>query len=282
MIQKHMISNILIVLLLACFLSPVSAEAENDSYIEELKNEPNFIASKGTIPETIDQEWNNSIRNCWLNVKGPSYYRFDKSIRSIGFRDGVSVVEVSPAYEGQMNKSRIDEIYQKIEFYCEETKGISDIPVVFIWAEEEDYVSLEYDPDAFENIKEDHDFIAARGSVPTFANEDEWMEWSVIVFEARHIDELSNYISNGPLVSYGFNRYKGYIEVGVDKDTSEKVNDHFIDEIYQIIADHYEKEGIHDVPVVFMWSEPFIEETPGFTPLILFMSLLILVMMKKR
>ena len=272
--------NCIIFLLLASLLLFVSESAATEEF-ENDATVSHFIANRGTFPDTIDQKWNNSIRNCWLNVKGPSYFRFDKSIRSIGFRNGVSVVEISSAYEGQINDSRIDEIYQKIESYCEENEGISDIPVVFMWAEDEDALKLEYNPYAFENIKDDPDFIAARGSVPTFANENEWMEWSYIVFEARHIDELNNYISNGPLVSYGFNRYKGYIEVGVNKATPEKVNDSLINEIYQIIEEHYDNEGVSDVPVVFMWSGPVIEDTPGFTSLMLILCLLALARLRR-
>lgn len=78
----------------------------------------------------MNQEWNNSIQNCWLNVKCISYLRFDQSIRNIEFRDGVSVVKISPAYDGQMNEFRINEMYQKIESYCEEKKGISEIPAL--------------------------------------------------------------------------------------------------------------------------------------------------------
>jgi len=253
-----------------------SAGDENNSYFEYLKGDLNFIASRGTFPEIMDQEWNNSIQNCWLNVKGISYLRFDQSIRNIEFRDGVSVVKISPAYNGQMNESRINEMYQKIESYCEEKEGISDIPVVFMWAEDEDYVTLEHDPEAFENAKYDPYFIASRGSVPAFANEDEWTEWSIIVFEARNIDELNDYLSNSSLESYVFNSYACYIQVDVNRTTSEKINDPLIDEVYQIIADHYEKEGISDVPVVFMWYEPVIGDTPGFTSAMLILCLLLL------
>jgi hypothetical protein len=175
-----------------------------------------------------------------------------------------------------MNEFRINEMYQKIESYCEEKKGISEIPVVFMWAEDEDYVTLEHDPEAFENAKCDPYFIASRGSVPVFANEGEWTEWSIIVFEARNIDRLNDYLSNSSLESYGFNSYACYIQVDVNRTTSEKVNDSFINEIYQIIAEHYEKQGISDVPVVFMWYEPDIGDTPGFTSAMLILCLLLL------
>jgi hypothetical protein len=259
-----------------------SAGDGNNSYFKYLKGDLNFIASRGTLPEIMDTEWNNSIQNCWLNVKGISYLRFDQSIRNIEFRDGVSVVKISPAYNGQMNESRINEMYQKIESYCEEKKGISDIPVVFMWAEDEDYVTLEHDSDAFENAKYDPYFIASRGSVPIFANEGEWTEWSIIVFEARNIDELNDYLSNSSLESYGFNSYTCYIQVDVNRTTSEKINDSFINDTYQIIAEHYEKEGISDVPVVFMWYEPVIGDTPGFTSLMLLLSLLLLAGIQRK
>ena len=55
------------------------------------------------------------------------------------------------------------------------------------------------------------------------------------------------------LTGYGYN-YRGYIFVAFDPNTLENVNDSIIDEIYLIIEDHCEQEGVSEVPVVFEWS----------------------------
>ena len=43
----------------------------------------------------------------------------------------------------------------------------------------------------------------------------------------------------------------GYLIVGFESSTPEKVNESVIDKIYQVIDEHFEQEGISDVPVVF-------------------------------
>ncbi len=45
----------------------------------------------------------------------------------------------------------------------------------------------------------------------------------------------------------------GYLIVGFEPSTPEKVNESVIDEIYKVIDEHFEKEGISDVPVVFVF-----------------------------
>ena len=95
------------------------------------------------------------------------------------------------------------------------------------------------------------------GHVPVFADENEWLEWSEKVHEARHVGlEPYNPPHGGPLISYGFKKYSGYIEVGVNKETPDKVNDSSLNEIYQTIAEHFEEAGISDIPVVFVWDLP--------------------------
>ena len=258
------------------------ANAETSTF-KDYADDSHFIASRGNISNNATQEWDISLQNCWLNMTGISYYKYDESIKSIGGGNGILMVYVGSAYEGEIDELRIDEMYQKIESYCEENNGISDVPVVFVWAEDEDDLIFEYDPSAFENITYSPNFIAARGTVPTFESENEWDNWSNAVFEERQIDELDQYYASqgGILLSYGFNMYSGYIEIEVNKNTPEKVNDSSIDEIYQIIEEHYQNEGISNIPVVFMWGEPMIEDSPGFTSFILVLCISILVKIRK-
>lgn len=46
----------------------------------------------------------------------------------------------------------------------------------------------------------------------------------------------------------------GYIIVELESDSSEKVNEATIDEIYQVIDDYCEQESVSEVPVIFIWS----------------------------
>jgi hypothetical protein len=246
------------ILLSIIFLLTISyANAETEAF-EEYAEDPNFITSKGTFMDTIDQEWRNTIHNCCTSLPDSySYYRYDKAIRTFACSDFI-IVELKSEYKGEINDSRIDQLYQKIEAHCEENTGLSEVPVVFMWAEDEEYLNSEYDPDAFEKAKNSSGFVVSMGHVPVFADEDEWLEWSEKVHKARHVFELESHFASqdGPLLSFGFKKYSGYIEVGVNKETPDKVNDSSLNEIYMIIEEHFEEAGISDIPVVFVWDLP--------------------------
>jgi hypothetical protein len=282
MVEKKIRWDIISIMFLVVLLPSSYASATSNAF-EEYAEDSHFIATRGNLPDTMSQEWKNTILDCWLNITAPSYCNFDESIKNIGNRNGVLTVYLGSDHKEKINDSQIDKIYQKIASYCEKNSGISDIPVVFLWAEDKEDLIFEYDQDAFENVKKDPGFMAAFGTVPIFENESEWANWSNEVFEARHIDKLDDYYVSlgGPLVSYGFKRYSGYIEVGVNKNTPEIVNDSSINEIYHIIAEHYEKEGISDIPVVFIWHRPPTKDTPGFTSIILILCMIMLIMIRK-
>ena len=302
----------LMILFLFLFLSINYSSAATEIF-EEYAEDSHFITSKGTFTDTIDQEWRNTIHNCCTSLPDSySYYRFDKAIRTFACSEFI-IVELKSEYKGEINDSRIDKLYQKIEAHCEENTGLSEVPVVFMWAEDEEYLNFEYDPDAFEKAKNSSGFVAAMGEVPIFADENEWLEWSEKVHEYRNVYELEPYFASqgGPLLSLGFKKYSGYIEVGVNKETPDKVNDSSLNKIYQIIQEHF-KEAENSIPVVFVWEFPaqtdealleeippteeespqtmeeFIENesaedeeetsqtTPGFTSIVLIFCLLIL------
>jgi len=286
--------------------------------VKEFANDPSFIAFRGTIPETIDQEWENSISDCWLSLNkiGPSYSEFDKSIKSVAVGH-VIIIELGSAYKGEVDDSRIDEMYQKIENYCEEQEGISDIPVVFMWAwDEEDLPLPDYGPQIFEEVENEPGFIATRGTMPVITDESEKMEWAETAGDCIHSfrAELDHYMleNGGPVTGYGHN-YRGYIFVGFDPESLESVNDSIIDEIYLIIEKHCEQEGVSEVPVVFEWmgvpvediavvDGPYVNEsddsslpgneeetagnetinqTPGFTSIMVFLGILLVLIIKR-
>jgi len=277
MLKRRNIGKWLILILFVCFLSSGFASADDNESngfesddisdsIKEFANDPSFIAYRGTIPETIDQEWENSISDCWLNLTlmGPSYSEFDSSIKSVAASD-IIIIELGSAYKGKVNDSRIDEIYQKIEDYCEEQEGISEVPVVFMWAQDEEDLPLpDYGPESFEKAKNETGFITTRGTMPVITDADEKVEWEETAGDCIHSfrDELDVYMleNGGPLVGYGYD-YRGYIFVEFDKKSPESVNDSIIDEIYLIIETHCEQEGVSEAPVVFEWGEvPIVDE----------------------
>ncbi|KKG11376.1 hypothetical protein [Methanosarcina sp. 2.H.A.1B.4] len=273
MFKKSNIVKWLMLTLFIYFLLSGSASADdselNDSEsneisdsITEFANDPSFIAYRGTIPETIDQEWKNSIVDCWLNLNriGPSYSEFDSSISSIAASD-ILIIELGSAYKEEVDDSRIDEMYQKIEDYCEEQESISEIPVVFMWAwDEADLPLPDYGPQIFEDAKKNPLCVATRGAMPVITDASEKVEWiDSLVQCKRALSNPSNTDTGitpyfvefgGPVSSFGPNM-NGYLNVGFEGYSSEKVNESLIDEIYQVIDESCEEKGISGVPVVF-------------------------------
>ena len=264
-IVKWLMLIICVSVLLCCIASADdnnSNDSESDKIsdsVKEFENDPFFIAYRGIIPETVDQEWENSIADCWLNLNqiGPSYSEFDRSISGVAASD-VIIVELGSAYKGEVNDSRIDAMYQKIENYCEEQEGISDIPVVFMWAQDEEDLPLpDYGPQIFEEVETESGFIAFRGTMPVITDASEKVEWEDSLVTGKRSLPRSEYMPyfvefGGPVTSFGPG-INGYLTVGFDPSTPEKVNESLIDEIYLIIDEHFEQEGINEVPVVFEW-----------------------------
>jgi hypothetical protein len=68
----------------------------------------------------------------------------------------------------EVDDSRIDEIYQKIDSYCKPQEGIREVPVVFIWEPDEEDLPLpgydlpDYDLQIFEEVKNNSGSIATR------------------------------------------------------------------------------------------------------------------------
>ena len=267
------LTRLVVVISFLSILIFITANAESnnskemqESYYEVLMNDSHFIASRGIMPESIDQEWKDSIKHCWLNSTGYSYHRFDRSIVTISSNNELLIVELSPIYMEQINESRIDDMYYNISYYCEKNENIKDIPVVFMWVVEDEDIIVEYDSEAFEKAKNSSNFVAARGIAPTFADENERFQWSDTVFEARHTIDLETFFSNGILISYGFIQEGAYIEVGVNEAISENINNDTIDDIYSVIEEHYGEKGINNIPVVFIWEKMPIEDEGIFEP----------------
>jgi hypothetical protein len=56
------------------------------------------------------------------------------------------------------------------------------------------------------------------------------------------------------------------LKVGLNSETPEKVNDSVIDEIYRTIDEAAQEEGVNNVPVVFLWSEPGQDDDAIYSP----------------
>ncbi len=173
-----------------------------------------------------------------------------------------------------------------------------------------------YGPELFEEIKKDPKFIAARGTMPEIGEgEEEKREWINSLTYCSSFSDLPSKMdpymraNGGPVLGYGPSGRGGYLYVEFDRNTQENVNESF-DEIYQIIEDNCEQEGISEVPVAFMWGEEVIEDieviedkeemaespgedeeaaddeatnkTPGFTSIMVILGLLLLVKIKRK
>ncbi|WP_232221893.1 hypothetical protein [Methanococcoides burtonii] len=145
--------------------------------------------------------------------------------------------------------------------------GISDIPVVFMWAQDDEDMPLpDYGPEIFEEAKSSPSFIAAYGTMPVIKQESEKRSWTDQLGHSKG-RELDPFFAEfgGLVIGYGVS-INGYLSVGLDSENSEKVNESVIDEIYQTIDSHFEQEaGINEVPVVFEWEGRAVEDELEYT-----------------
>lgn len=327
MINKHKVHRIIMCILGLCLLLlGIACGSDNnsfDSYIEEYKEDSLFIATRGIYPNiTTDSErlqWENLVSKCWLNITkmGPSYSEIDESIVSYSHSErGIVIVNLDTDYKDEITKSRIDKIYQNISNYCQQD-NINNMPIVFMWLNTSEYLPIpDYDPERLDEAKNGSWFIAARGTMPVINHSAEKREWEELLVQCtRNNEEILQYFASagGPVISFGFN-INGYLKVGLESDTPEKVNESIIDEIYHVINEQCEKEGIDEVPVVFEWEHIVVDEelddepvspnldentemidngseesgieskkeTPAFTSLMVFVCLFFLVIIKRK
>ncbi|TQD25181.1 hypothetical protein [Methanolobus vulcani] len=241
------------------------------AFTSDLEDSPRFITTRGTVPDTISQEWDNSIIECYFNLtKNKPYSQFDISIASYGaHRDNWIEVELDPAYQEEINETRIDEIYTKITVYCEQNYNLSEVPIVFMWTDS-DYSLPDLGQNGFEEAEKLSGFIEARGTIPDITESGKKREWYGLLYANAPVSKIEAYmVSNGGhVVSFGTD-INGYLTVDFDSTYQTTVNESTIDEMYELIEAHYEKAGINDVPVVFVGGVEIIldegEEAPSET-----------------
>jgi len=164
-----------------------------------------------------------------------------------------------------------------------------------------------FENDSMDSVKNESWCLATRGTFPKTLNETEKIEWLHTMYTCYwNLTGIQQYReeAGGPILTINIKSEKGYLEVGIDSRFPEKRNDSFYNEIYQLIAEQYEKESIHDVPVVFVeltTLPPITEEeeiseiltdennedkvaqqAPGFTSFVLVMYLAIVTGFKRK
>ncbi|WP_143072278.1 hypothetical protein [Methanolobus profundi] len=153
-----------------------------------------------------------------------------------------------------------------------------------------DSIFSDYGTVIFEDLENDPDMIAIRGTIPEIKNSEELKEWDA---ELRgHRENIGSLIepymtsNDGPVVALAYNS-DGYMRVYLDKYLETEINDTTIDMLYQIIEEEYEQEGIDNVPVAFIFRYRAIEtiekETylSGFSSLLCLLVIMCLIALKK-
>lgn len=265
----------------------------SSAFPTEIENNSQFITTRGTIPETLSHEWNSSLEDCWLHLtKNKPYSQFDISIVSYGRRGDFIEVELDPAYQEDLNETRIDAIYQKITVYCEDTDGLSEVPIVFMWTDASNSLP-DLGQNGFEEAEKISGFIEARGTIPDITESGKKREWDGLLYANAPVSKIEPYMTSngGHVVSFGTDIY-GYLIIEFDQTYQTTVNESTIDEMYELIESHYEKAGINDVPVVFVGGVEIVTDVgdvpsetntiPGFISIILVLGFLLAIGLRRR
>jgi effector-binding domain-containing protein len=268
MVRENKIYKTLIFISIVIFFLSVSTAADNNSHFEEFKDDPNFIACRGKIPETINRDWENSINKCWINITKNTYHSdFHPSVNGLGCTDSYLSVELDSKFEDEIKESTIDEIYRKISHYCEQ-EGVNEVPVVFTWSYDDSLPLPDYGPGTLEEARKDSQFVASRGTMPVITTEGEKRIWlDQLGRSIRDNRDVDQYFKEhgGPVIGFGLS-INGYVFIYFDSNAQEKVNESLINEIYQVIENHSKQKGIDDIPVVFMWGEEEVETLAAEVP----------------
>lgn len=129
--------------------------------------------------------------------------------------------------------------------------------------------------------------ISIRGTMPVIVDSGEKLAWKDSLCEGGSYSFVSDVIAymddkDGFVVSYGCD-VNGYVTVEFSEAHSGTVDESMIGGIYEILESSYEKQGIDNVPVVFMWGAIPDEEgevadenvqAPGFSSLMVVVGML--------
>lgn len=119
----------------------------------------------------------------------------------------------------------------------------------------------DFGPEVFEEIKDDLNVIATRGTVPKIEIEEEQHDWTKKLDEITHgvRDNMPLYFHpEGPIMSFSCTG-QGYIDVFLE---GSDINESLMDDIYEVFDRQGSQMGVHDVPLVFRYSKVPIDIGP--------------------
>ena len=220
-------------------------QSNNSEIIDEIKKNPQFITSRGSFPETANDDEivdfsSDPVYKCWSNMTEINQFFNEYEDLVIGFDHagrGYLVVELESDFSEKVNETTIDEIYQIIDDYCEQ-EGVGEVPVVFMWSHiTEDLPLPDYGPESFEEAKKlfPEGLITTRGTMPEIHQEEEKREWIDLLAKAKHSlprATIEPYFAafGGPVNSFGID-INGYLIAGFEPPTQKKVNESVIGQL---------------------------------------------------
>jgi hypothetical protein len=114
-------------------------------------------------------------------------------------------------------------------------------------------ITLSFGPKTLDELKNNSNFIAAYGKIPSFGSLEERKQWLNKLDEVYTGTnaEMSKYMyPNGPVTRYGYS-INGVLEVAVN----ETIEKSLMDEIYKISDSKASKMGIKEIPLVFVHGD---------------------------
>lgn len=141
-LYKIILGFALIALIFAVFAAGADESVSLPDYgpqvFERAKQDPCFLATRGTLPEMVNDtekiKWVNSLSNC-ISAPIPEMEQFSPQsgghVTSYGYSDkGYIKIELFLDPSENISDSTIDEIYQVVENHCK-NEGVNNVPVIF-------------------------------------------------------------------------------------------------------------------------------------------------------
>lgn len=126
-------------------------------------------------------------------------------------------------------------------------------------AQEQTTKELTFGPETIDKLKSNPDFIAAHGSIPTFATSEERKQWldklDKVYTKANknYKTEISKYFyPTGPVIAYGYT-IDGVIEVTIKKgDKSDTAKENAI---YDLFSNYGQENNVKNIPLVVVYGD---------------------------
>lgn len=124
-------------------------------------------------------------------------------------------------------------------------------------AEDNVTANLTFGPETFDELKNNSNFIAGYGSIPSFTTVEERYQWmdtlnkimDGVVADTNKKHEFKYFDPIGPVRTYSAT-FDGVMEISINNSTvTDKA---FLDEFYQMIDSKANQMGVKEVPVIFV------------------------------